>query len=70
MPRYTVSLNRTLTLIASVSLRAKNEEEVRRNVQEMIEEGNFGSIEWAMTSRKTDWEEEEDDITITGIEGE
>ena len=57
MPRYYVTFERTITSTTERTIRARNEEEARSKAEEMISEQEI-----------TDWEEQEDDIQITGIE--
>jgi hypothetical protein len=71
MPRYNVSLTRTLILSADVAVRAKNEEAAHARVEELISKGHFGTIEWRITSRSSaDWEEQEDEIEIDVVREE
>ncbi len=49
MPRYDVTLVRTLTLTTSVSVRATSEDEAEEKVQKMIAQGDFGGMTWGKT---------------------
>ena len=71
MPRYNVSLTRTLVLSADVAVRASNEEAAQARVEELISKGHFGTLEWQITSQSSaDWEEQEDEIEIDGVREE
>ena len=71
MPRYNVSLTRTLILSADVAVRARNEEAAQARVEELISKGHFGMIAWQITSQSSaDWEEQEDEIEIDGVREE
>ena len=71
MPRYNVSLTRTLILSADVAVRARNEEAAQARVEVLISKGHFGTLEWRITSRSSaEWEEQEDDIEIDVVQEE
>jgi hypothetical protein len=68
MPRYNVSLTRTLVLSADVAVRARNEEAAQARVEALISKGHFGTLAWQITSQSSaDWEEQEDEIEIDGV---
>jgi hypothetical protein len=50
MALYSVSLNRTLILSATVAVRAKNEEAAQARVEQMMSKGAFGTIAWQVTA--------------------
>ena len=69
MALYSVSLNRTLILSATVAVRAKNEEAAQARVEQMISKSAFGTIEWQVTAPNIlDWQEEEDEIEIDTVQ--
>jgi hypothetical protein len=69
MALYSVSLNRTLILSATVAVRAKNEEAAQARVEQMIAKGAFGTIEWQVSDPNIlDWQEEEDEIEIDMVQ--
>ena len=73
MPRYTVFITRTLTLTTNVSVRAKNDQEASDKVQEMIDQGDCGTLNWTIEQCKTpfnDWQEEDHNVQIDSIEDE
>jgi hypothetical protein len=69
MALYSVSLNRTLTLSATVAVRAKNEEAAHARVEQMMAKGAFGTIAWQVTAPNVlEWQEEEDEIEIDAVQ--
>jgi hypothetical protein len=71
MALYSVSLNRTLSLSATVVVRAKNEEAAQARVEEMIAKSAFGTIAWQVTAPNfVEWQEEEDEIEIDVVQEE
>jgi len=69
MALYSVSLNRTLILSATVAVRAKNEEAAQARVEQMIAKGAFGTIEWQVSAPNIlDWQEEEDGVEIDMVQ--
>ena len=71
MALYSVSLNRTLILSATVAVRAKNEEAAQAQVDQMIAKSAFGTIEWQVTAPNIlAWQEEEDEIEIDAVQEE
>lgn len=73
MPRYTVTIARTLTLMTSLAVRAKNEDEAHDTVAFAIESGSFGTVAWQIDDCKAkveDWQEEDDDVKIDSVEEE
>jgi hypothetical protein len=71
MALYSVSLNRTLILSATVAVRAKNEEAAQARVEEMIAKSAFGTIAWQVTAPNfLEWQEEEDEVEIDVVQEE
>ena len=71
MALYSVSLNRTLILSATIAVRTKNEEAAQARVEEMIAKGAFGTIAWQITYPNfLEWQEEEDEIEIDVVQEE
>ena len=71
MALYSVSLNRTLILSATVAVRAKNEEAAQTRVEQMMSKGAFGAIAWQVTAPNfLEWQEEEDEIEIDVVQEE
>ncbi len=73
MPRYDVTLVRTLTLTTSVSVRATSEDEAEEKVHKMIAQGDFGGMTWEIEEAKKDcdtWGDEADEITIDSVQEE
>ena len=71
MALYSVSLNRTLILSATVAVRTKNEEAAQARIEEMIAKSAFGTIAWHVTAPNfLEWQEEEDEIEIDVVQEE
>ena len=73
MPRFTVTISRTLTLTTSISLTAKHEDAAHDAVTIAIGGSAFGTIAWEVKDCKAkidSWEEEDEQITIASIEEE
>jgi hypothetical protein len=71
MALYSVSLNRTLSLSATVAVQAKNEEAAHARVEHMLSKGAFGTIAWQVTAPNfLEWQEEEDEIEIDVVQEE
>jgi hypothetical protein len=54
MPRYTIVFQRTVLSSAERTIRARNADKAKERAEAMLNNGQI-----------TDWEEEEDDVTIT-----
>ena len=73
MPRYTVSVTRTLSLTTNVTVRADNEEEAHDTVTALLEQGAFGVLVWDVYQCQvaiTEWQEDSNDLAITTVEEE
>ena len=71
MPRYTVFITRTLTLTTNIAVRAKNDQEASDKVQEMIDQGDCGTLNWSIEPGKVlfnHWQEEEHNVQIDSTE--
>ena len=71
MPLYSVSLNRTLILSATVAVWAKDEEAAQARVEQMMSKGAFGTIAWQVTAPNyLEWQGEENEIVIDVVKEE
>ena len=73
MPRYTVSVTRTLILTTNVTVRAVNEDEAYYTVNALREQGAFGGLVWDVEQCQVaieDWQEDSNDLAITTVEEE
>ena len=73
MPRYTVSVTRTLSLTTNVPVRADNAEEAHDVVQALLEQEAFGVLVWDVYQCEVamaDWQEDRNDLAITTVEEE
>ena len=73
MPRYTVSVTRTLILTTNVTVRAVNADEAHDTVQALMEQEAFGVLAWDVEQCQVaidDWQEDRNDLAITTVEAE
>ena len=68
MPDFDVQLQRTLTLNATITMTAEDEDEARDAVQALIEHGEFGTIAWHVVEASSHPEWEEDGNKMAGEE--
>jgi hypothetical protein len=70
MPKYEMFIQRTLTLMTSVIVNAKDETKAKEKTENRIESGDFGDLSWNIVNSDKDveWTEQNDDITIEEVE--
>jgi hypothetical protein len=64
MPKYEVTVTRTLSLTTSLEVRAKTEEEAEEKARDIAYRG---TLTWDIAD-KLDWEEQDDDVTVDNID--
>jgi hypothetical protein len=65
MPKFDVSLRQTLTIVGSIEITAKDEDDAQRKVQELLDNGDIPSVAWTVPRVKhtridaIEWEDQE-----------
>jgi hypothetical protein len=73
MPRYTVSVTRTLILTTSTTIQATHAEAAYDTVKARMEQGAFGVLVWDVEQCQVeieDWQEDSNDLALTTVEEE
>jgi hypothetical protein len=73
MPRYTVSVTRTLILTTHTAVSAPDADVAYDTVQARMEQGAFGVLVWDVEQCQVeieDWQEDSNDLALTTVEEE